>query len=123
VSTSLLGNGATAKAENRSDLPSNRTAGAMLLTALALSDDSLLVALREPQVLRRVDVSLHECLAHAEQDKTWLPVWRAVHHLQQVLVSMVPMEPFVIKPCTNANVLHIWREINTCISLLKALLE
>jgi hypothetical protein len=112
-----------AKAENRSDLPSDRTAGAMLLTALTLSDDNLLVALREPQVLRRVEVSLHGCLGYAVQDKVWLPVWQAVHDLQQVLVSLVPMEPFVIKPSTSAGVLHIWREIDTHVCLLKALIE
>jgi hypothetical protein len=123
VSSSLLGGIAIAKAENRSELPSNRTTGAMLLTALALSDDNLLVALREPQVLRRVDVSLHSCLGHAVQDKTWLSVWQAVHDLQQVLVSLVPMEPFVMEPTTNEAVLHIWREIDTRMSLLKALVE
>jgi hypothetical protein len=110
------------KAECRSDIPTNRAAGAMLLTTLALSNDNLLAALREPQVLQRVEISQHGCLGLAVQDKNWLPAWQAVHDLQQVLVSLVPMEPSMIKPGTDAGVLQIWREIDTRMCFLQALL-
>jgi hypothetical protein len=40
----------------------------MLLTALALSEDSLLAALRESQVLQRVKLSLHSCKIYTVQD-------------------------------------------------------
>jgi hypothetical protein len=110
-------------AESRSDLPGNRTVGSLLLTALALSNDHLLVYLREPQVLQRVELSRHSCLGLAVQDDTWLSAWQAIHDLQQVLVSPIPSNCSVIQPYTNALVLETWREIDVRMSMLRGLLR
>jgi hypothetical protein len=70
----------------------------MLLTALALSDDNLLMALRASQIVQRVELSLHSCKMFTVQDDAWLPALRAVHDLQQVLTSLVPVGPSMVKP-------------------------
>jgi hypothetical protein len=108
-----------ANSETRSDQPENRTAGSMLLTAFALSDNNLLTALREPQVLQRVELSLHSCKVLAAQDVAWLPVWHAVHDLQQVLASLVLVGPVLDEPFSEEQVLHMWNEIGSGVSILQ----
>jgi hypothetical protein len=91
----------------------------MLLTALALSDDNLLAALRASQILQRVELSLHSCKMFTVQDDSWLPALRAVYGLQQVLTSLVPVGPSMVKPYTTERVLRIWRDLASGISVLR----
>jgi hypothetical protein len=119
----LLRGSSLADARFRSDLPANRTTGSMLLTALALSDDNLLAALRASQILQRVELSLHSCKMLTVQDDAWLPALRAVHDLQQVLTSLVPVGPSMVKPYTTERVLRIWRELGSGVSVLRGQLR
>jgi hypothetical protein len=96
-----------------SDLPGNRTVGSSLLTVLALSDGSLLATLREPQVLHCVELSLHSCKVLIMQDDTWQSAGHAVHGLQQVLTQHLPVGFFLVEPCSDIQVLQIWREIGS----------
>jgi hypothetical protein len=123
VSPPLLRGSAGIDAESRSDLPGNRTAGSMLLTVLALSDNNLLAALREPQALQRVELSLHYCLSLALQDEAWLPAWHAVNDLQRVLVSLVPAEPSMVEPYSDANMLRIWHDLGSHVCILRTKLR
>jgi hypothetical protein len=91
----------------------------MLLTAIALSDDNLLAALRASQILQRVELSLHSCKMFTVQDDAWLPAFRAVHDLQQVLTSLVPVGPSMVKPYTTERVLSIWRDLGSGVSALR----
>jgi hypothetical protein len=91
----------------------------MLLTALALSDDNLLAALRESQILQRVELSLHSCRIFTVQDEAWLPAVRAVHDLQQVLTSLVPVGPSMVEPYTAERVLRVWRDLASDISVMR----
>jgi hypothetical protein len=91
----------------------------MLLTALALSDDDLLTLLSESQVLHRVELALHSCKVLAAQNITWLPAWRAVHDLKQVLTSLVPTGDFSDDPSFDQRALHIWRNIRSCVSAMR----
>jgi hypothetical protein len=95
----------------------------MLLTALALSEDSLLAALRAPQVLQRVELSLHSCKIFTVHDAAWLPALRAVDDLRLVLTSIVPVEPSAIEPYTYEGVLRIWQELRFSASVLQGLLR
>jgi hypothetical protein len=117
--SSLRRSNAMADTRYRSDLPANRTTGSMLLTALALSDDNLLAALRASQVLQRVELSLHSCKMFTVQDDAWLPALRAVYDLQQVLTSLVPVGPSMIEPYTAERVLRVWRDFASGISILR----
>jgi hypothetical protein len=107
----------------RSDLPANRTTGSMLLTALALSDDIFLAALRESEVLQRVELALHSCKIFTVQDDAWLPALRAVYDLRQVLVSLVPVEPFMVESYSDERVLHLWHDIDRRASIVKTQLK
>jgi hypothetical protein len=91
----------------------------MLLTALALSDDNLLMALRASQILQRVELSLHSCKMFTVQDEAWLPALRAVHDLQQVLTSLIPVGPSMVEPYTAERVLRVWRDLRSGISVLR----
>jgi hypothetical protein len=91
----------------------------MLLTALALSDDNLLAALRASQSLQRVELSLYSCKLFTVQDDTWLPALRAMQDLQQVLTSLVPVGPSMVQPYTAERVLHIWRDLGSGVSILR----
>jgi hypothetical protein len=71
----------------RSDQPGNRATGATILKALAPSNYQFLKALREPQVLQRIELSLHSCMFFKVQDITWHLAWHAVHELHQVITS------------------------------------
>jgi hypothetical protein len=95
----------------------------MLLTALALSDDNILAALREPQMMRRVELSLHYCVSVAVQDASWLPAWHAVHDLQQVLASLVPVRPSMVEPYSNERVLSVWHDLESHVSVLRTKLQ
>jgi hypothetical protein len=92
--------------------------GSTLLSVLALSDDNLLAVLRQSQVLQCVELSVHSCKMFAVQDDTWLPAWRAVHDLQEVLTLIVPMKSSLVEPYSDDRVLDIWRAITSCVSLL-----
>jgi hypothetical protein len=105
-------------AQCRSGLPVNRTTGSMLLTALVLSDDNLLAALRASQILQRVELSLHSCKMFTVQDTAWLPALRAVHDLHQVLTSLVPVAPSMVQLYTTERVLRIWRDLGSGVSVL-----
>jgi hypothetical protein len=115
----LLRGGSLADARYRSDLPANRTTGSMLLTALALSDDNLLAALRASEILQRVELSLHSCKVFAVQDDAWLPALRAVHDLRQVLTYLVPVGPSMVEPYTTERVLRVWHDLRSGISVLR----
>jgi hypothetical protein len=91
----------------------------MLLTALALSDDNLLVALCSVQVIHRVELSLHSCKMSAMQDNAWIPASRAVDDLREVLTSLVPMGPSMVEPYSDERVLQIWRDLATRVSVLR----
>jgi hypothetical protein len=91
----------------------------MLLAALALSDDNLLAALRQPDVLKRVELSLHSCKINTVQDNAWLPVWRTVRDLREVIVSLEPIDPFMAEPYSDEQVLQIWRELESRASILR----
>jgi hypothetical protein len=116
---SLLISSSLADARYRSDLPANRMTGSILLTVLALSDDNLLAALRGSQILQRVELSLHSCKLFTVQDDAWLPALHAVHDLQQILTSLVPVGPSMMKPYTTEQVLHFWRDLALGISVLR----
>jgi hypothetical protein len=92
----------------------------MLLTALALSDDRLLVALRESQIMQRVELSLHSCKVLATQDVTWLPAWHAVHDLRQVLTSVVPVWSSLAQPYSAES---IWHAIGSQVFVLRVKLR
>jgi hypothetical protein len=94
-----------------------------LLTVLALSDTTLLEALRQPQVLRHVELSLHSCLTLVAQDIAWRSAWHAVHGLQQVLTPPVPLHAFLVEPYNHVQVLRIWRDIGAPLSALRGLLR
>jgi hypothetical protein len=123
VSLPLIESGVVAYHGSRDDLPGNCTAGAMLLTALALSDDNLLAALRASQVLHRVELSLHSCKMSAMQNDAWIPASRAVHDLREVLTSLVPMGPSMDGPYSDERVLQIWRDLGAGIAVLRGLLQ
>jgi hypothetical protein len=123
VSPPLLRGRTEINAENRSDLPNNRTAGSMLLTALALSDDNLLAVLVEPQMVRRVQLSLHYCLSVAVQDDAWLPAWHAVDDLQRVLTSLIPVGPSMVEPYSDERLLRICHELGSDVCVLRAKLR
>jgi hypothetical protein len=91
----------------------------MLLTALALSDDTLLAALRGSHVLQRVELSLHSCKVLAAQDVTWLSAWRAIYDLQRVLRSLAPVQISLVEPYSNERVLCIWHNIGSRASALR----
>jgi hypothetical protein len=93
----------------------------MLLTALALSDDNLLSALRALQVIHRVDLSLHSCKVFAMQDDAWIPASRAVHDLREVLTSVVPGEFSMDGPYSDERVLQIWCDLAARGSVLRGL--
>jgi hypothetical protein len=95
----------------------------MLLTAFALSDDNLLAALLGPQVLQRVELSLHSCRAFAIQSDTWLAPCRAVQDLQHVLTSIMPAWPSLAEPYTDQRVLHMWDDITSQVSVMRGMLE
>jgi hypothetical protein len=95
----------------------------MLLTALALSDDNLLAALCEQQIVRRVELSLHYCLSVTLQDEAWLPAWHAVNDLQRVLASLSPVEPSKIGPYSDENMLRIWRDLGSHVCILRTKLR
>jgi hypothetical protein len=119
-STSLLLRGSSlADARFRSDLHANRTTGSMLLTALALSDDNLLAALRASQILQRVELSLHSCKVFAVQDDAWLSALCAVNDLRQVLTSLVPVGPSMVESYTAERVLRVWRDLASDISVMR----
>jgi hypothetical protein len=100
-------------------MPGNCTTGAMLLTALALSDDNLLSALRASHVVHRVELSLHSCKVFAMQDDTWIPASRAVHDLREVLMSLVPIGPSMVEYYSDERVLQIWRDLAARVSVLR----
>jgi hypothetical protein len=108
---------------SRDDLPGNRTAGAMILTALALSDDNLLAALCSSQIIHRVELSLHSCKKSAMQNDAWIPASRAVHDLREVLTSLVPIGPSMVDTYSEEQVLQIWREIAARASVLRGSLR
>jgi hypothetical protein len=108
-----------ADAQCRSDLPSNRTTGSMLLTALALSDDNLLSILRDSQVLQRVELSLHSCKMFTVHDEAWILASRALHDLQLVLTSIAPVALSMIEPYAYERVIRICRELGAGISLMQ----
>jgi hypothetical protein len=110
-----------AHGRRRSDIPANRMTGSMFLAALALSDDNLLAALRQPHVLKRVELSLHSCKINTVQDDAWLPVWRAVRDLREVIVSLEPIGPFMAEPYSDEQVFQIWRELESRASILRGL--
>jgi hypothetical protein len=91
----------------------------MLLTALALSDDNLLAALRASQVVHRVELSLHSCKMFALQNDAWIPASRAVHDLREVLTSVVPIGPSMVEPYSGERVLQIWHDLSARISVLR----
>jgi hypothetical protein len=93
----------------------------MLLTALALSHDNLLVALRESQILQRVELSLHSCKVFSAQDIAWRPAWHAVNDLLRVLTSLLPVRPSLVEPSSEEEVLHMWRSIGCHASVLRGL--
>jgi hypothetical protein len=93
--------------------------GSMLLTALALSDDSLLASLQASQVLQRVELALHSCKVLAVQDITWLSVWHAVNDLQQVLTVILPVKRVLVEPFSDDQVLHIWDDMGSRASILR----
>jgi hypothetical protein len=95
----------------------------MLLTALALSDDNLLAALRSSQVAHRVELSLHSCKMSAMQNDAWIPASRAVHDLREVLTSLVPIGPAMVEPFSGKRVLEIWRDLAVRISVLQCSLS
>jgi hypothetical protein len=123
VSPPLLRGRIEINAENRSDLPNNRTAGSMLLTALALSDDNLLAVLVEAQMVRRVQLSLHYCLSVAVQDDAWIPAWHAVDDLQRVLTSLIPVGPSMVEPYSDERLLRICHELGSDVCVLRAKLR
>jgi hypothetical protein len=108
---------------SRDDLPGNCTAGAMLLTALALSDDNLLAALCSSQVIHRVELSLHSCKKSAMQNDAWIPASRAVHDLREVLTSLVPIWPSMVEPYSGERGLQIWRDLAARVSVLRGSLR
>jgi hypothetical protein len=95
----------------------------MLLTALALSDDNLLAVLVEPQMVRRVQLSLHYCLSVAVQDDAWLPAWHAVDDLQRVLTSLIPVGPSMVEPYSDERLLRICHELGSDVCVLRAKLR
>jgi hypothetical protein len=97
--------------------------GSMLLTVLALSNGGLLATLREQQVLRCVELSVHSCKVLIMQDITWQSAWHALDGLQQVLTQYVPVGMSLGDPYSDIQVLQIWREIGTQLSLLRGLLR
>jgi hypothetical protein len=119
VSLTLIEIDVEAYHRSRDDLPGNCTAGAMLLTALALSDDDLLAALCSSQVVNRVELSLHSCKMSAMQNDAWIPASRAVHDLREVLTSLVPIGPSMIGPYSDERVLQIWRDLAARGSVLR----
>jgi hypothetical protein len=108
---------------SRSDLPDNRTVGSSLLMVLALSDNSLLATLREPQVLQCVELSLHSCKVSIMQDTTWQTAWHALNGLQQVLTQHLPVQLSLVEPYNHVHVLQAWRNIGICLSFLRGLLR
>jgi hypothetical protein len=119
VSLPLIESDVVAYHGSRDDLPGNCTAGAMLLTALALSDDNLLAALRVSQVIHRVELSLHSCKMSAMQNDAWIPASRAVHDLREVLTYLVPIGPSIVEPYSRERVLQIWHDLSTRRSVLR----
>jgi hypothetical protein len=109
--------------KNSDNMPGNCTTGAMLLTALALSDDNLLSALRASQVVHRVELSLHSCKVFAKQDDAWIPASRAVHNLREVLTTVLPAGSSTNEPYSDERVLQIWREHGARVSVLRAVLK
>jgi hypothetical protein len=91
----------------------------MLLTALALSDDNLLAALRASQVCHRVELSLHSCKKSAMQNDAWIPASRAVGDLREVLTSVVPIGSSMVGPYSDERVLQIWRDLAARVSVLR----
>jgi hypothetical protein len=91
----------------------------MLLTALALSDDNLFAALRESQVLQRIELSIHSCKVLAAQDEAWYPAWHALRDLQQVLTVFVPVWPLLVGPYSEESVLRMWDDIGSEVSVLR----
>jgi hypothetical protein len=94
----------------------------MLLTAFALSDDNLLSILRGSQVLSRVELSLHSSKVLAAQDVAWAPAWRAGYNLHKVLISLLPVGPFLVQAYSDKRVRHVWRDIESRVSILRGLL-
>jgi hypothetical protein len=123
VSPSLLQGSVVADAASRSDLPGNRIVGSTLLTVMALSDAGLLAVLREQQVLRRVELSLHSSLGFIAQDITWQSAWHALHDLKQVLTHLVNVEVSLVEPYNGVRVLEIWHDNGTHLSILRGLLR
>jgi hypothetical protein len=95
----------------------------MFLTALALSDDNLLATLRVSQIVHRVELSFQSCKFSAMQNDAWIPASRAVHDLREVLTSLVPIGPSMVKPYSDERVLQIWRDLASRVSVLRGLLK
>jgi hypothetical protein len=93
----------------------------MLLTALALSEDSLLAALRASQVVHRVELLLHSCKMSAMQNDAWIPASRAVDDLREVLMSIFPVGSSMDGPYSGERVLQIWRDLAARVSVLRGL--
>jgi hypothetical protein len=91
----------------------------MLLTALALSDDNLLAALRASQVFHRVELSLRSCKMSAMQNDAWIPAFRALHDLREVLTSLVPIGSSMVEPYSGERVIQIRRDLTARISVLR----
>jgi hypothetical protein len=123
VSPSPLQGSVMADAASRSDLPSNRMVGSTLLTVMALSDASLLAALRHQQVLRHVELSLHSSLGFIAQDLTWRSAWHALDDLKQVLTHLAHAEVSLVEPYDDLRVIQIWRNIGTHLSVLRGLMR
>jgi hypothetical protein len=108
----------------RSDLPVNRSTGALLLVALALSDDKILAALRESQLLQRVELSLHSCKIFTVQDNAWVPALRAMHDLRQVLHSLVPDELSMLELYSDERMVQNWHDLQSRrVSFLQGMLR
>jgi hypothetical protein len=119
VSLPLIESGVVAYHGSRDDLPGNCTAGAMLLTALALFVDNLLAALHASEDVHRVELSLHSCKKSAMQNDAWIPASRAVHDLREVITSLVPIGPSMVEPYSGERVIQIWRDLRARESFLR----
>jgi hypothetical protein len=123
VSSLLVPSYQKADSWSRSDQPGNRITGSTLLTALALSDDNLLAVLSKARVLQRVELSLHSAKILAIGDTTWHLVLRAVHDLQLVLTSLLPLPSFLDKAYSTELVLDTWHNITSNALVLSAKLR
>jgi hypothetical protein len=114
---------ATANARSSDNLHRNCTTGSMLLAALALSDDIVLAALRDLQLVRRIKQSSESRMLLAMQDDNWKLAWDSMRGLEKILESSLPVDHFLSLPYSDEQVLEIWNDIGSSVSVLRGMLR